>query len=591
MSYTDELVARRQAIVADMAPTVSTAFGAHAVFAADPDAPETARRVEEIVTTTFGAQSDSPFAVAQMGCFDPFGAMFLYCRWQEQMNQATRDHIQHVMTHNVHGRGNTENHWLMHYTAQLLAAERFTDADTWWNGQPREVFHAEATRWILGTIDRTVRIGHHEYDSTDYHGWHVLPMIALADHAADATLRQRAADMASLLIADMALEYFKGGWAGGHAREGYRENTHTSVGCSAALLYLYFGGPTFGPRQAQQQMAPALTSFYQPPDMLAAIANDREQPRLVKKTKAPRNIFRHVVDDAQPVRKTTYTSASFALGTTQLGLPGAPAGPIDLVSWDLTWEGPDHEAKIVSCHPYVDTGRFSAFLSELPQDIGRGVPAAKPFLQFADRLYGASPYEQMMQHESAAIILYRIPADDQHPFVNLYLPRSTTWRHQGNVLFGDTGTCYVMIHLIGCSRWDSVRDAHFIDGWFVRLRGDGVGLVIEAAERTDYDSLAAFADAFDSGAVDLSNWPGKKAGQHQVGYTTLAGAHLHMTYDGTHQVNETPIDYAAWKLYDAPEASAEMNTGVIRLAHKGEALELDFGVDAQRPLMPMRVIG
>ncbi|MDA0336874.1 MAG: hypothetical protein O2782_17050, partial [bacterium] len=153
MSYTDELAARRRAIVADMAPKVASTFGAHALFAADPDAPETARRVEEIVTTTFGAQSDSPFAVAQMGCFDPFGAMFLYCRWRERMNQATRDHIQHVMTHNVHGRGNTENHWLMHYTAQLLAAERFTDADTWWNGQPREVFHAEATRWILGTID------------------------------------------------------------------------------------------------------------------------------------------------------------------------------------------------------------------------------------------------------------------------------------------------------------------------------------------------------------------------------------------------------------------------------------------------------
>ena len=583
MSYTDELADRRQAIVADLAPRVSSTFGAHALFAADPDPTETARRVEEIVTTTFGAQSASPFAIAQMGCFDPFGAMFLFCRWQKQMTQATRDHIQRVMTQNVHGRGNTENHWLMHYTAQLLAAEHFTHVDTWWNGQPREVFHAEAARWILGTIDRTVRIGHHEYDSTDYHGWHV----ALADHAADATLRQRAHDMATLLIADMALEYFKGGWAGGHAREGYRENTHTAVGCSATILYLYFGGPVFGPKQAQEQMAPALTSFYQPPDILAAIANDRHQPRLVKKTKAPRNIFRHVVDDAQPVRKTTYTSRSFALGTTQTGLPGAPAGPIDLVSWDLTWEGPDHEAKIVSCHPYVDPGRFSAFLSELPQDIGRSVPAAKPFLQFADRLYGASPYEQMMQHEAAAIILYRIPANDDHRFVNLYLPRSTTWRQEGDMLFGDTGHCYVMIRLIGESRWDSVRDAALIDGWYVRLRGDDVGLVIEACDRDSYDGLDAFADAFETSAVDLSAW----ATRHQVAYTTLAGARLCMTYDGMHQVNDASINYDAWKLYDAPEVSAELNTGIIHFDHKGDTLKLDFGIDPDRDLMPMRVIG
>jgi hypothetical protein len=334
-------------------------------------------------------------------------------------------------------------------------------------------------------------------------------------------------------------------------------------------------------------MAPALTSFYQPPDILAAIANDRNQPRLVKKTKAPRNIFRHVVDDAQPVRKTTFTSRSFALGTTQTGLPGPPAGPIDLVSWDLTWEGPDHEAKIVSCHPYVDPGRFSAFLSELPQDIGRGVPAAKPFLQFADRLYGASPYEQMMQHEAAAIILYRIPDDDDHRFVNLYLPRSTTWRQEGDVLFGDTGRCYVMIRLIGDSRWDSVRDAALIDGWYVHLRGDDVGIVIEAAERDGYDNLDTFASAFDTDAVDVSTW----TTNHQVAYTTLTGARLSMTYNGAHQVDGAEINYSGWKLYDAPEAAAELNTGIIRFEHNGESLELDFGVDPNRELMPMRVIG
>ena len=377
MSYSDELASRRQAIIADMAPNVSSLFGAPALFAHDAEAAATAARVEDIVTNKFGAQSASPFAVASMGCFDTFGAMFLYCRWHEHMTAATRNHIERIMTQGVHGRGNTENHWLMHYVAQLLAAERFTDTDTWWNGQPREVYQAEATRWILGTIDRTVRIGHHEYDSTDYHGWHVLPMIALADHALDPVVRQRAGDMATLLIADIALEFFKGGWAGGHAREGYRENTWTAVGGAATLLYLYFGGPECGPMQKQHAMGPALTSFYEPPAILAAIADDRSARRIVKKTKAPRNIFRHVDTDATPVRKTTCTSRSFALGTTQTGLPGAPAGPIDLVSWDLTWEGPKHEAKIVSCHPYVDPGRFSAFLSELPQDIGRGVPAAQ----------------------------------------------------------------------------------------------------------------------------------------------------------------------------------------------------------------------
>tara|TARA_B100000809_G_scaffold257168_1_gene298285 strand:- start:579 stop:2336 length:1758 start_codon:yes stop_codon:yes gene_type:complete len=585
MSYVDELDQRRQAIIADMAPKASSLFGAQALFVADIT--DAAQRAEEIVLSNFGSQSASPFALAQMGCFDTFGAMFLLCRWQDDMTEPARQHIKKVMTGNIHGRGNTENHWLMHYTAQLLAAERFVDVDVWWNGLPREVFLAEAKRWILGTIDRTARIGHHEYDSTDYHGWHVLPMIALADHAQDETIRHQAGSMATLLIADMALEYFKGGWAGGHAREGYRENTWTAVGCAAALLYLYFGGPTFGPMQAQQQMAPALTSFYQPPAILAAIANDRSKPRVVKKTKAPRNIYRHVHADAKPVYKTTYTSRSFALGTTQTGLPGAPAGPIDLVSWDLTWEGPKHEAKIVSCHPYVDPGRFSAFLSELPQDIGRTVPAAKPYLQFPDRLYGASPYERMMQHESSAIILYRIPVDDQHPYVNVYLPRSTTWRQQDDLLFGDAGAFFVTLRLIGEARWDSVHDADFINGWILRLRGDNVGLVIEASEKEGHDDLDAFVSACSEGSVDLSEW----ATGNKVGYTTRTGDRLEMTYDGEHMINGEPIDYTRWKLYEAPEATAEMASGIIQFNHAGESLTLDFEVDPAREMIPMRVIG
>ena len=74
----------------------------------------------------------------------------------------------------------------------------------------------EASRWIGGMIERTAVNGHHEYDSTGYHTEHVSPYIALADHAADPHLRHQAKQVLSLLVADMALEYFHGAWAGGH---------------------------------------------------------------------------------------------------------------------------------------------------------------------------------------------------------------------------------------------------------------------------------------------------------------------------------------------------------------------------------------
>lgn len=63
---------------------------------------------------------------------------------------------------------------------------------------------------------------------------------------------------------------------------------------------------------------------------------------------------------------------------------------------------------------------------------------------------------------------------------------------------------------------------------------------------------------------------------------------MEMTYDGDHRVNDEPIDYAQWNLYDAPEASAELNSGIIRFEHEDESLTLDFGVDPSRQMIPMQ---
>ncbi|MDA0748262.1 MAG: hypothetical protein O2954_17205, partial [bacterium] len=435
-AYEAELKERGRAFLESVGREAKSLWGTHGLMGLGVDP----KRVDEIVRGRFGTVSDGPFGRVAAGTFDIFYMMFLVSRWEDRLCETTVAHIRQVMTEGVLERGNTENHWLMYYVGNLLAAERWPEVEVWWNGLPREAMHAEATRWILGTIDRTAREGHHEYDSTQYHGWHLLPMIALADHAEDPHMKKQATQMATLLVADMALEYFQGAWAGGHSREISRRNTWTLEGTSSALGYYYFGGVALDPVHAREDaMCPAMNAQYRPPAMFAEMARDRSRADVVKKTKAPRTIYRHVDRESEPVRKYTYMSRSFALGSTQAGLPGPPAGPIDLVTWDLTWSGPKHRAKLVCNHPYLDPGRFSAFLSEVPQVIGRSVPAAKPFLQSPDRLFGGSPYEQMVQHEGAILILYRVPKDDAAPYVNLYLPKGIGWVEKEGWILGDAG--------------------------------------------------------------------------------------------------------------------------------------------------------
>ena len=448
-------------------------------------------------------------------------------------------------------------------------------------------------------IERTAVNGHHEYDSPQYHVEHMVPMVTLADHAADPHLRHQVEQVLSLYVADMALEYYYGAWAGGHCREGYRENTWRKSGAISALQYLYFGDEEFEPKHHVHGFCiPPATAAYRPPALFAEMAVDRSRPHIVKKTKAPRTIYRRVEHEAQPVRKYTYMSPSFALGSSQLGLPGPGSGPIDLISWDLTWRGENQQAKICCNHPYRSPERFSAFLVGYPQQIRRQIGSDKPYLQWPDRLFGASPYERMMQHEGTVIVLYKIPADDEAPFINMFLPRTIAWVERNGWIMGDTGTgAYVALYPIGPYEWTEIREEgstrHLaanpdqIDGWLLRVPDVYGGLVLEAREAEDEESFEAFCTHRAASQPDLSGWPGSG----RVAVETMDGCQLEMNYEGPHRVDGTAIDYDAYPLYEAPGVDAPLGTGRMTFSRGDQEVKLDFGVETSKPLIPMRVIG
>jgi hypothetical protein len=203
----------------------------------------------------------------------------------------------------------------------------------------------------------------------------------------------------------------------------------------------------------------------------------------------------------------------------------------------------------------------------------------------------------MMQHEGAALIVYRIPADDEAPFVNVFLPNGVSWVERRGWLLGDLGRFHVGVRPIGAYAWERIRESRndaimvvegdLIDGWMLRIHDLDAGLAIEAVEADDVTSFESFCERRSATDVDLSAWP--KVGR--VGLTTLSGRKLSLEYDGTHSVDGVAIDYASWPLYEAPGVSAALNTGKVSFSRGGERLEVDFGVDPETPLPPMRVIG
>ncbi|MEE3042766.1 MAG: hypothetical protein VX948_18025 [Candidatus Latescibacterota bacterium] len=591
MTYTEQVDARAQQIgEAIRERPASSIWMAHAAMFCDQDA----ALASNLLVENFGHIGDGAFARNAAGTFDVLAAMSVVCRWGDDLTPEALDHVRGMFIDGVLSRGNTENHWLMHYVGSLLACERWASEPIWWNGLTPAATRAEADRWLRGIIERTARCGHHEYDSPQYHPWHLLPMAVLADHAADESLRGLAADAASLFTADMALEYAQGGWAGGHSREGYRENTWTHSGNVSVLQYLYFGGESF---DAQRHSHPlggiAITCRWRPPEILAKIAlDDSQRPHVVRKTRAPREIYRHADRNPRPVRKYTYLSPSFALCSTQLGID-PPAGPIDLVSWDLGWGGAKHSAKVVANHPYRSELRFSAFLGGLPQTLRRSIAAPKPYLQCLDRLFGASPYERMVQHEGSILVLYRIPEKDETPYVNLYLPSTASWLEAGDGwLCADIDTThYVGVRPIGEYGWDLIKEDDHIDGWLLRITDRCAGVAVEAIEAADMEGGFEGFVASRSKILDLDQWPVSG----EVMLRTISGSSMGINWpegsDAQRHVDGRPVDDDCG-LYDAPSiADAELGTGRILFEHGSERLELDFDADPSKPMMPMRCIG
>ena len=87
--------------------------------------------------------------------------------------------------------------------------------------------------------------------------------------------------------------------------------------------------------------------------------------------------------------------------------------------------------------------------------------------------------------------------------------------------------------------------------------------------------------------ADLSQWPSN--GRVQVQATT--GHVLDIAHSGAHRINGEVVDYDAYPLYEAPGVEAALGTGKIRFARGDDAVEVDFDVDPNKALLPMRVIG
>ncbi|MEW6074497.1 MAG: hypothetical protein AB1726_18120 [Planctomycetota bacterium] len=508
------------------------------------------------------ARVEEALADPTSSLFHAFAALALALHAGEEMPPALRARFRARLTAHPVYRGDTENHWVLHYATLLLAAQTFpaTPAAEWYLGRDTQSVYDEAREWLFHWARLTATRGQGEFDSPQYVFFFLDPLLLLHDFAAEPEVRQLAGMMLDLVLADYLSESVDGAYAGGHSRE--LQPFRTTDEPVAGLHDLYAGGipPTPDP---SPRLLLALLSRYVPPAPLAAMANTRDGAWVQTEVKRVRNVIRFGATRNPPVHEVEYVTPGYILGS----LPGGILQPIQQHTWDVTWRSASPGATLFTVHPFVSARELAMFFPEDLHVLVASVTAQKGIYASPDKPMSSSPYEQVFQHENVLLALYQVPAGERFPHVDLHVPRFLAREEAGGWWFGRDGDFQVAWHVTAPGEWaeHAGRDRF-------RCAGARAGFVVvtrppdEPPELFRARLLAAPLPllAGEDDALAL-RWTDAAGRTYEKRWGEAAG-----------RVGGEPAPFPAADLFAGPFLTARVGEGVVTMRGGGATRVLDF---------------
>lgn len=463
-------------------------------------------------------------------------------------------------------RGDTENHWLMYYTALYLITQMYPAeaGSSWYTGKSSKENHKEAEEYLITWIDLTTTIGQGEFDSPDYFGVYIVPMAQLYAYAKDPKMKQRAAMMLDYLVADFAVENLDGLFLGGHSRAYPAPVLNQWKTSAAGISWLLFGNTPFRPRGEALILA---ISGYEPPEILYHIATDRTKPYIHKELKRTRHRIRFSDLKNAPVYKYTFMRKEYGIGSLQGGL----LQPIQQHTWDVSWAINDPQQgfnTLFTVHPYSSGEELAMYFPEEIKLMTNAVVKSKNTYDSPDKWTSASPYEQVFQCEDALIVLYNIPEGTRFPHISGFFPKNLNKREvdKSSWIFCQGGGAYIAYYPLAEYKWiEEERN------WRLHSEKLQNGAVVQIAPGSKYNSFKNFKKKILSLDLETEIKP-----IPSIRFTTLSDSLMEFTYDQIPLLNKKPVDYENWKLFDGPFLYAEKNSKKLEIRYKSLHRLLDF---------------
>lgn len=521
-----------------------------------------------------GIDEENALGLLRQRISRPTGDMFFiypligtYLHFRHRLPEDIIRHTRMIFRDYTAYRGDTENHWLMYYTAILLAAQTWPDENglTWFNGKSSEENYHEAYGYLQHWIHATVTRGQMEFDSPDYGGVFLSPLALLHDFSSDPLLRLQAEMLMDYFLADWACEHLKGMPVGGFSRI-YEPRVYTPrSSVVATLMWLYFGDSAFNPDASMHEAIFPALSGYRCPNIIVQAATDRTVPYTHLETKRVRTVIRYGKEKNPPVYKTNYVTRLYALGSLQGGI----LQPVQQHTWSVTWVSEKPHSTLFSLHPTYSVTELASFFPEEPKYLVGEVIKSKGTYNSPGKWTGGSPYEQTFQHENALIVLYDIPEGINWPFISAYFPKQLDERIEdaSGWIFCREGGVYIAFYPLKPYQWSEESTCHRLTSRHLRN-----GLVLEAGSEDEYVSFDAFKRQIRNSLPDFSALDDSPA----VSYVTSRGNWMEFTYNGARRLNGAAVELSEYPLFGGPYVRGEVMVPRLEIRYGSRIRILDF---------------
>ncbi len=366
------------------------------------------------------AQLDSLLEHPTGDMFYTYTCIGCYLYLRNVLPDSTRQKFRNLWKTYTCYRGDTENHFLMYYSALLLASQTWNDMDgsQWFNGKSSLENHLEAQHWLLQWFDRTAHEGQIEFDSPRYMYFYYTPLFLLYQFTGDENIRVKAELMLDYLFADFAAEYLHGSYCGAHSRDAEASSIRprtAEVMSYAALFFRDIDVPRPLP-----DVAYAALSSYRLPEIIRNLALVKPHGEIHQEVKRSRNHIRFGGAENPSVFKYDFITPDFCLGSMQ----GTIVQPIQQRSWALTFNSEKPTNQIFGLHPTYSAHELGTYFPEELAFSVAGVNKEKAGYASEDKWIGGSEYERIYQRHNVMIAIYDIPPDDPVGHIDIFIPNA-----------------------------------------------------------------------------------------------------------------------------------------------------------------------